>query len=161
MCVLDHKLTLNIHIILFCSWKLAIQREVTSPQIHETSENCRTETRDMSCLKSSNCPLWYKILYSQGTWATESVKCLTLYFNSGHDFRIMRLSPTSCSALSLSLLEILSLPLSLSLPPCPEACLLSLQINKIFKKNKIECYTVPMSINVDSLQASRNNQIRY
>ena len=43
------------------------------------------------------------------------VKCWILDFGSGHDLRVMRLSPTSGFILSGELLEILGLPLPL--PP--------------------------------------------
>ena len=57
----------------------------------------------------------------------QSVKCPTLDFDSGHDLSVMRLSPTSGSALSVepardSLFPSLSLPL-----PCLHTSLLTLK----------------------------------
>ena len=58
-----------------------------------------------------------------------------LVFSSGHNLRIVGLSPASGSELSMSLLEILSLPLHLPLLPYARA--LSLKyISKILKKQK-------------------------
>ena len=54
------------------------------------------------------------------TWVARSVKHQTLDFGSGHDLRVVGLSPASGSMLSVSLLGILSPPplssLALSLP---------------------------------------------
>ena len=36
-----------------------------------------------------------------GTWVVQAVKCPTLGFNSGHDLRVMRLSPRLDSMLSM------------------------------------------------------------
>ena len=59
-----------------------------------------------------------------GTWVAQSVECLTLDFGSGHDLMVVRSSPTSGSILTAwSLLGILSLSLSLSLPLLCSLCL--------------------------------------
>ena len=71
----------------------------------------------------------------------QSVEHPTLDFGSGHDPRIVGLSPTSGSVLTVwSLLGILSfslsLCLSLSLSPCaPLPCSLSLSLKEKRKKN--------------------------
>ena len=52
-----------------------------------------------------------------GAWVAQSVKHLTLDIGSGHNLIVMRLSSKSGSALTAwKLLEILSLPLFLTLP---------------------------------------------
>ena len=53
-----------------------------------------------------------------GAWVAQSVKCPALDFGSeGHDLTVVRLSPASGSVLiAWSLLGIVSLPRSLSLP---------------------------------------------
>ena len=49
----------------------------------------------------------------QDTWVSQSVKCLTLDFGSGHDLAVGEFKPcVGLCADSKSLLEILSLPLS-------------------------------------------------
>ena len=60
-----------------------------------------------------------------------SVEHLTLDFGSGHHPRVMGLSPTSDS--TLSLLKVLSLPLSAH-PPCSYG--LSLSLSFFLKKKK-------------------------
>ena len=42
-----------------------------------------------------------KIVIPWGTWVTESVKCPTLDFRPGHDFRVVRSSPMLGSALGV------------------------------------------------------------
>ena len=50
--------------------------------------------------------------FSQGTWVVQLSKQPTLGFGSGHDFRVLRLSPMSGSVLSTFCLRF-SLPLPL------------------------------------------------
>ena len=68
-------------------------------------------------------------LTSRCTWVDQSVKRLTLGFSSGHDPRLMGLSP------AWSLLGILSLPLPL---PHLRACSRSLALSLSLKKRRIE-----------------------
>ena len=66
------------------------------------------------------------MLKFRGAWVVPvgEVSYLTLDFGSGHEFKFMRSNPESGSVLTVqSLLGILCLPLSLSVPP-------SLKINK-------------------------------
>ena len=49
----------------------------------------------------------------QGYLMVQSVKCPTLDFGSGHDIRVVRLAPCQALCWECSLLEILSLHLSL------------------------------------------------
>ena len=74
-------------------------------------------------------------LVLRGTWVAQSVESLTLAFGSGHDLRILSLSPELGFALSV---QSVWNPLSPSAPTpayAPGACSLSNQsINKIFKK---------------------------
>ena len=69
-----------------------------------------------------------------GTWVAQSVESLTLDFISGHDLRIVRLSPGPHGVWSL--IETLSLPLSF--PLFAHACthVLSLSERKKEKKKK-------------------------
>ena len=67
------------------------------------------------------------------TWVAPSLECLTLDFGSGHHPRVMGLSPTSDSMLSL--LKVLSLPLSAH-PPCSYG--LSLFLSEKKKKVPLE-----------------------
>ena len=64
---------------------------------------------------------------SWGAWVAQSVKCLTLDFNLGHDLRVVRLTTALGSELSAE-----SASPAHSAPP--PTCSLS-QINKIFLKN--------------------------
>ena len=58
-----------------------------------------------------------KNLEGRGAWVAQLVQCLALDFSSGHDPRVMRLSPTLGSVLTAwNLLGIHSLSLSLSAP---------------------------------------------
>ena len=58
-----------------------------------------------------------KNLEGRGAWVAQLVQCLALDFSSGHDPRVMRLSPTLGSVLTAwNLLGIHSLSLSLPLP---------------------------------------------
>ena len=72
-----------------------------------------------------------KNLYNRGARVAQSVKCPTLDFGSGHDFRVMRLSLMLGSALSMEPLEI---PFFCSSSTPMHACALSLSLSK--KKRK-------------------------
>ena len=71
-----------------------------------------------------------------GTWVVQVVKRLTFDFGSGHDLMVLEFEPPSGSELTAqSLLGILSLPLSLPLPP-----FLSLpRMNKLKKTKDLFC----------------------
>ena len=76
------------------------------------------------------------IVTSGGAWVAQSVKHLTLDFGSGHGLTFMRLSPASGFALTVrSLLGILSLPLSVSLP-FPFSCMHNLCLSLSVSHNK-------------------------
>ena len=64
--------------------------------------------------------------FSQGAWVAQSVKCPTLGFNSGHDLRVMELSPIPGSVLGGKSACGFSFSLSLSL--CPSPCSLPLSL---------------------------------
>ena len=79
----------------------------------------------------------------------QSVKCPVLGFSSGHDLKVVRLSPALGSH---SVQSLLCPSLSPSAPctPHPAGCSLPLnQINKLFKKNKV--YFVAESLFILSL----------
>ena len=69
----------------------------------------------------------------KGAWVAQSVEHWTPDFGSGHDARVVRLSPSLGSALSMELLKILSVSVSvsvsLSVCPLPHLCAVSLNEN--------------------------------
>jgi len=67
-----------------------------------------------------------------GTWVAQLIRHPILDFGSGHDLRVVRLSPGARLHTQWGLLRIFSLPL----PFCPLMCSLSLsrKINKILEK---------------------------
>ena len=48
-----------------------------------------------------NCTIIFKEEIKRGTWVAQLVEHLTLDFSSGHDFKVMKLSPKSHSTLSM------------------------------------------------------------
>ena len=92
-------------------------------------------------------------------WVAQLVKCLTFNLSSGHELMVIRVSPTLGSVLTAqSLLEILSLPLSLPLP-----CLLSLsnkEINIKRQKSKVwnqsECELITKALIFSYVEIMRN-----
>ena len=103
---------------------------------HKVINNCQIITCDhIFCLPAS-LEKGFKLVFEnnglQGCLGDSGSVCLTLGFSSGHDFRVMRLSPDSGSNSMRSLLEMIS-P-SVSAPPA--RALSFSKINKnIFKKN--------------------------
>ena len=67
---------------------------------------------------------------SWGTWVAQPVECPTLGFGSGHDPRVVALSPSQALHWAWSLLEILSLSLCPS-SPLANALSLSLSLSQI------------------------------
>ena len=57
-----------------------------------------------------------------GSWVAQLVECPILGFSSGHDLRVVRLSPVLVSVLSGGMLEVLSLSLH-SVPAPAHACM--------------------------------------
>ena len=77
---------------------------------------------------------------SWGSWIAQSVKCGTVGFSSGHDLRVMRLSPACGSMLSTeSAWDSLSLSLLLLLSSTPMlslSCSLAVSLSKINNSQK-------------------------